>query len=1009
MKSATRRISVSCTATCAALILALPAFAQAAPPDQTQQGDDDRIIVTGTLIRGNAADGAAPVTVISADDLARQGSPSMMDLVRDLPVSNGILGDSSQFDPRSQFNQGSASINLRGLGPQRTLVLLNGKRMVATGAGNVPLVDVNLFPSAAIGRIEILKDGAAATYGSDAIAGVVNIITRTDQDGFLMGGDYRWVDGSSGDWTASASYGRDYGAVRVFLSGGYQRRGELRVDDRGFAWRPFAENPQGGFSGGGNPGNFDFNATVGGISFDADEGCEGLGGFRSLPGSASDLCQASYLGYTNLVEPERRFQLFGDVAADIGGNAQLRLTGLYGRTETVLSTSPSFLPTIAPSANAAFGGTGLFTIPAYAPALADYCGRFGDAAGCLLDGNGTPLAPALAFPVRFRPLLAGGNPLFDNDRQTAQLDRHSDAYQFTAQFTAGLGNALDLTLGATFSEYDRYFEVGDSYVDYLQNALAGFGGPDCAYSSPQSRAGLNQSQLAALAGTGGCTYFNPFSTAIAQNTITGIANPNYAGNGSMTGLSTAPGAGLVNDLATIGHFYNIWGRTANTRQFVVDAVLAGTSGIMLPGGEAEFAIGAQLRRDRYARSYESGNNLDQFPCPGSVLNANEICSPQPGALGFIGAGSDFAVSSDVRAIFAEVQLPVTNRLSAQVSARFEDYGGLAGSTFDPQLRLRYEASDWLTLRGGVGTTFRGPPPNQTSSDLVILTFIGGAFRAVDLFANPQLKPEHATTWNAGAIAGQGGFNASIDYFRYDFSGGIENEPVGGMVAAMFGASGTQNCGNPDFAALQARFTFSGGVCSAANVQRLATYAFNSSDVSTSGMDAKASYDWDAGRAALQIGAGGTYVIAYRVGDVFAEGVLVQPAFDAVGKLNYQSTAYPVPRWKGQAHLQALAGGHSLRLQINHIAGYTDQRGDSIFGPNTSALAGGAVVAGKNIGSNTTLDLTWVWSLESGTTVSAALDNVLDTAPPFARLDQNFDPFTASPLGFTARFGVSQRF
>ena len=208
---------------------------------------------------------------------------------------------------------------------------------------------------------------------------------------------------------------------------------------------PYEENPQGGFSGGGNPGNFDFNAGTGGISFDADEGCEDLGSFRSLPGSSSDLCQTSYLGFTNLVEPEERYQLFGDVELFLPRDATLRLTALYGRTDTVLNTSPSFLPTIAPSANAAFGGTGLFTIPTYAPALIDYCARFGADAGCDLDAGGAPQQPALAFPVRFRPTLAGGNPLFDNDRGSAALDYDSDAYQFTGELQVPFSSASDLT------------------------------------------------------------------------------------------------------------------------------------------------------------------------------------------------------------------------------------------------------------------------------------------------------------------------------------------------------------------------------------------------------------------------------------------------------------------------------------------------------------------------------------------------------------------------------------
>jgi iron complex outermembrane receptor protein len=326
------------------------------------------IVVTGTLIKGLARGRAAPVEVIDAEELAAQGSPTMLELTKRLAVSAGVIGDASQFDTRSQFNEGTASVNLRGLGPQRTLVLLNGKRMVATGSGNLPLVDVNLFPTGAISRIEVLKDGAATTYGSDAIAGVVNFITRTDQDGFLAAGDYRYVDGSEGDWNGALSWGGEVGPARLFVSGGYQHRGELTTLDRGFSYLTYPENPQGGWTGGGSPGNFDYNATVGGVRFDADDGCEGVGGFRSRPGSTADLCQVQYLGFTNLVEPEDRFQLFADADIDLADALELRLTGLYGRTETVLTTSPSYLPTIAPSANAAFGGQGLFVIPQYARA-----------------------------------------------------------------------------------------------------------------------------------------------------------------------------------------------------------------------------------------------------------------------------------------------------------------------------------------------------------------------------------------------------------------------------------------------------------------------------------------------------------------------------------------------------------------------------------------------------------------------------------------------------------------
>ena len=1007
--------------------LTVASWAMSAPPVLAQEatleadseqsqllvaGDElpaDTIVVTGTLLGTQGDRGTLPVDVITARDLERAGAPSLLDLVRSLPASAGVLGDSAPFDGRSQFNQGSASINLRGLGPQRTLVLLNGRRIAQSVSGNVPLVDINLMPIGALDRIEILKDGAAATYGSDAVAGVVNFVTREAQEGFVASADYRFIDGSDGDWSTALSWGGQSGAARLLFSAGWQHRSELRPSERQATLLPYAQNPQGGWSGGGNPGNFDFDGRLNGLAFTADEGCEAAGGFRSLFGSTSDLCFTNFLAFSNLIEPEDRIQLFGDVEIDLSSATRFRVTALAGHTDTVLNTSPSFLPTIAPSANAAFGGTGLFTIPAYAPALTDYCARFGEAAGCALDASGAPAQAALAFPVRFRPFLVGGNPLFDNDRRTAALDRTSQSVQLTAQAVHQLDDGLALTAGLTWSSYFRRFEVGDAFVDLFQNALAGFGGPDCRFASPASRAGLSAEQLATVAGTQGCTFFNPFSTAIEADAITGQGNPNYAGAGNPLGLSSAPGAGLVNELTTIDHFYNVWERTASTRQFVADLVLAGGSGIALAGGELQFALGAQYRRDNYARTYQGGTDLDQFPCPGSVLGGAPTCDPQTGALGFIGAGRDVSASSDVAAVFGELQAPVTRRLSLQLAARYEHYGAGTGATFDPQLRARYELARGLTFRSGVGTTFRAPPPQNTGADLVVLTFIGGAFRAVDLLADPDLSPERATSWNAGLTLDRSGLTANLDLWRTHLTGAIEAEPVSGIVQALFGANGRANCGNPAFAALEARFNFAGGSCGAANVQRVTTFAFNSADITTSGIDLGARYDWrTAGGMDFRTGVEASYVLEYKVADTLVEGVLVQPAFDAAGKLNFQTTAYPLPRLKGRAWVEAQAGRHALRLQASHVGSYTDQRSE-LFMPNNATLAGMAVTRGERIGAFNTFDAIGRWQAGHGLTLTLALLNVLDEAPPFARLDQNYDPLTAHALGRTALIALATAF
>lgn len=219
-----------------------------------------------------------------------------------------------------------------------------------------------------------------------------------------------------------------------------------------------------------------------------------------------------------------------------------------------------------------------------------------------------------------------------------------------------------------------------------------------------------------------------------------------------------------------------------------------------------------------------------------------------------------------------------------------------------------------------------------------------------------------------------------------------------------------NCTDPAYALLRERFTFTGAGCGLANVQRLRTKIVNGAAIRTSGIDFQAAYQMPFGDGnSVTAGVAGTYVIEYKTSDVTVEGILVQPAFDAVGLLNYQTTAYPLPEWKGNAYLQGEFGNHSLRLQVNYIDGYTDQRGATVFGPNAGALAGASVTEGREIGAFTTVDVTYRVVLPTQTTLALSLQNILDEDPPFARLDQNYDPFTASPLGFTAKLAISQAF
>jgi len=212
----------------------------------------EEVVVTGSFIKGTPEDAALPVDVITRNDLEDVGSPSIMEMVRNLSVTNGNIGETNQFDTRGgQGNEGVSTVNLRGLGSARTLVLVNGKRHVSTESIGV---DISAIPSMAIGRVEVLKDGAAALYGSDAIAGVMNFITRNNFEGLEIRGSHQNIQDSDGDNSIGFIFGHRSDNVHFAISAEYDKREELNIKDRDWALLPFSENPQGGWSAIGNPG-----------------------------------------------------------------------------------------------------------------------------------------------------------------------------------------------------------------------------------------------------------------------------------------------------------------------------------------------------------------------------------------------------------------------------------------------------------------------------------------------------------------------------------------------------------------------------------------------------------------------------------------------------------------------------------------------------------------------------------------------------------------------------------
>jgi iron complex outermembrane receptor protein len=251
----TARIALM-TASAGAIAVWTPALAQeaiaGAAQDQAdaakgspKQGDKDDagqdIVVTGTRIAGVVP--ASPVTVISREDIERKGYSGLSDVLRELPQNFGGGQYDSTAGATGSLNGGnvtaSQGVNLRGLGSDATLVLLNGRRLAVAGTRNS--VDLSSIPLSAVERVDVLTDGASAIYGSDAVAGVVNIITKRDYDGAESLGELSALTrGGGAKLRVGQSLGLDWRGGGLFGTVEYYNQDGLYASEREFSARIIA-------------------------------------------------------------------------------------------------------------------------------------------------------------------------------------------------------------------------------------------------------------------------------------------------------------------------------------------------------------------------------------------------------------------------------------------------------------------------------------------------------------------------------------------------------------------------------------------------------------------------------------------------------------------------------------------------------------------------------------------------------------------------------------------------
>ncbi|PBS12970.1 TonB-dependent receptor [Lysobacteraceae bacterium NML93-0792] len=342
----------SLLAVAVASALLLPAAAGAQTSGETPR-TLNTVSVTGSNIRRAEAEGSNPVQVIDRETLATSGKITVADALRAISANTG---NATNETSNSGWASGSAGIGLRGLSQKNTLVLLNGRRLANYGFPSNGLsdtfVNLNALPLVAVERIEVLKDGASAVYGSDAVAGVVNIITRQNFEGLEVGGSY----GTSDEGGLDTVRGRVVGGFGDLDSDGFNvlasvegyTRDRLDQDQRSLTRSGIYSDLPGGRWNGWSAKGARF--LVGGRSvplLDAAGNCPAgmtLTASAPIDGLAGNTCAINLAPYTTLIPSTERYQAYVNATVRLTDRADLFGEALYSRIHgaSIFGSSPYF-------------------------------------------------------------------------------------------------------------------------------------------------------------------------------------------------------------------------------------------------------------------------------------------------------------------------------------------------------------------------------------------------------------------------------------------------------------------------------------------------------------------------------------------------------------------------------------------------------------------------------------------------------------------------------------------
>ena len=940
---------------CAGLLIALAAPAMAQERGTADTKTLDKVNVTGSRIKRTDVEAALPVTIIQKAEIEKQGITSAEQLMMHLNVagnSSDNLASTTGIAGVGEFrgSNGVSGANLRGQGADATLVLLNGRR-VATHGLRGQAVDLNSIPFAAIDRVEVLRDGASAMYGTDAIGGVINFITRDDYEGITVNAGWDMPQGTGGDiYTYSLLGGLgdiDEDRWNVWATVNYRHNQSLRGSDRDFT---SSFQPERGLAP-------DTSGTPFATVITTSGGM--MGANLTDPAGGGPQSRVNILNLPGAAGCESGGELMGPYGYRIWGNAGLKYSCAWDYARSQVMQQPL----------TSLQGLGRATF------------KIGESHRAYFEAMVSEVESNREFEYQQMTSSASATATLNPSTWYPLNDYTRDTYNMV------------------FEAMRNFFYPGSTPLTSVGNLNYGKGIGyrwRCYVCGPRQQVTTTKASRFVLGIDGdiGSWTYDAGATRATSEATTLLGNGYYW----TPGLQAALGSGFINPFlkpgqdqgpqarallaAASAEGVRLFGGESTVTSF--DANFAGGLGFNLWGGEVQLATGVDVRREEF----EFGSAYDKN---GKPVTASDIYQ-----IGDTGIAVPKA-SRTVRAVYAEAYLPVHDTFEVTLAGRHDRYDTF-GSTTNPKYSFKWQPIDALAFRGAYSTGFKVPEFTKLFSPASDNDYTGfdlaDPARCAGGVANPSvpgcesikpqmrtggksdLRPEESKQKSLGLVyAPSPNFNMSLDWWEIERINTIRVPDLNMLKAnyALFSDNFIRDSSG-QIVVIDRRFVNSGGTL-------------------MNGIELDANLMGELWDGRWRINLNGSYL------DNFQEKILEgRPYSDnLVGKyVRY----FNLPlKWKHTLNFGYAKGDWSHTLTQVYRSGYEDEKPPSV--------ANGTYIPSQwnpDVDDYILYNYSLTWSGMKNARYTFVVRNLLDTDPPFTAHQVDFasgsawEPRVADPRG-----------